>query len=292
MKTEITQFQKYLRRMRHTEESIKSYTYQLKRFLSEHPNAKQLGYSDIIKILDQLSITHPNAQYRITILSAMKRYYDYLIDAGIRNDHPCKSIYIKGKRNKNVIYSDLFSSEELEQLLYREERYEILKWKNQAIISLLIYQGLAAGEIARMKVNHIDLDSGKVFVKQSRDLTKRYLDLQPKQYQIFDRYFRESRERLLKEDSDSLFIGMRGNPITTGEVSYLVEQFKLVFPTRKLNPVTIRQSVIANWLNERKLPLEEVQLMAGHRWISSTERYRSSSLEEKRSFIQRFHPLG
>lgn len=289
---DLSAFQEYLRQMRHTEESIKSYTYQLQRYLSKHPDAGIYTYSDMIKVLDELTTEQSNAHYRITILASYKKYYDYLIDAGMRNDHPCKSIYIKKKRNKNIIHGDLFSSEELELLLDRKERYEILKWKNKAIISLLIYQGLSSGEIARMKLSHVHLDKGRIFVKQSKDLARRHLDLQPNQYHVFDRYIRESRKKLIKEDTDLLFIGMRGHAITVGEVSYLVEQFKLLFPTRTLNPKKIRQSVIANWLNEQKLSLEEVQLMAGHRWISSTERYKSTSIEEKRSMIAKFHPLG
>ncbi|HRE98597.1 MAG TPA: site-specific integrase, partial [Flavobacteriales bacterium] len=195
-------------------------------------------------------------------------------------------------RDKSVIQQDLFSSTELELLMNREERYPDLKMKNQAVISLLIYQGLSSGEIANLKVQHIHLDEGKIFVKESRDLMRRHLEMHPKQYRIFDRYINESRKSLLKAETDKLIIGVRGNPITTGEVGYLVEQFKILFPGRNLNPSTIRQSVISNWLNEKKYPLEMVQLMAGHRWISTTQKYRHTSNDEKRILINRFHPLG
>ncbi len=135
----------------------------------------------------------------------------------------------------------------------REERYPDLKMKNQAVISLLIYQGLSSGEIANMKVQHIHLDEGKIFVKESRDLMRRHLEMYPKQYRIFDRYINESRNSLLKTETDKLIIGVRGNPITTGEVGYLVDQFKILFPGCHLNPSTIRHSVISNWLNKKSI---------------------------------------
>ena len=51
-------------------------------------------------------------------------------------------------------------------------------------------------------------------------------------------------------------------------------------------------SVIANWLNDRKILLEDVQLMAGHKWPSSTERYKRADLEEQHRLINEFHPLN
>ncbi|HRJ39351.1 MAG TPA: tyrosine-type recombinase/integrase [Flavobacteriales bacterium] len=292
MKQEELTFEKYLYRIGFTNQSVKSYLYQFENFITVYPDAARFSYKDIMVVLEEIAKQKPNTRYRIAILSVIKKYYDYLIEIGQRDDHPCKTIQIKFNRDKSVIQQDLFSSTELELLMNREERYPDLKMKNQAVISLLIYQGLSSGEIANLKVQHIHLDEGKIFVKESRDLMRRHLEMHPKQYRIFDRYINESRKSLLKAETDKLIIGVRGNPITTGEVGYLVEQFKILFPGRNLNPSTIRQSVISNWLNEKKYPLEMVQLMAGHRWISTTQKYRHTSNDEKRILINRFHPLG
>lgn len=287
-------FKNYLYRVKFSEESVKSYLFQVDHFLSAHPNADNYEYKDIINVLEETGKYKPNPSYRIAILAAIKKYYDYLIEVGKRNDHPCRTIYIKNLSNsrRTVIHNDLFSSSELELLMNREERYQQMKHKNQVVISLLIYQGLVSSEVANMKVQHINLDEGKIFVKESRDLMRRHLEMHPKQYSIFNQYINKTRKELLKAESDVLVIGMRGTPITTGEVGYLVEQFKPFFSGRELNPGTIRQSVIANWLNEKKFPVEMVQLMAGHRWISSTARYKRTNDDEKRVLINRFHPMG
>jgi integrase/recombinase XerD len=69
------------------------------------------------------------------------------------------------------------------------------------------------------------------------------------------------------------------------------------YPGRKLNVRTIRQSVIANLLKPvsaggKGKGLREVQYFAGHRKISSTERYRQTGLEELKTAIMKYHPLG
>jgi integrase/recombinase XerD len=64
-----------------------------------------------------------------------------------------------------------------------------------------------------------------------------------------------------------------------------------MFPERNLNARTLRQSVITNMLKEGK-DLRVVQVFAGHKKISSTEKYRQSGLEELQAAINKYHPLG
>lgn len=292
MESEELTFEKYLYRMRFSNGTIGTYLYQANNYLTTYPDAEKFNHKDVMNALEEIAKLKPNANYRTTILATIKQYYDYLIAVGRRNDHPCRNFHIRTLRNTSVVHNDLFTSEELELLMDRKDRYPNLKLKNQVVISLLIYQGLTSGEIVNLKVQHVDLDEGKVFVKESRDLARRHLELTAKQYRIFDRYINESRKELIRTDSDKLVIGKLGTPTSISEVGYLVEQFKPLFPGRNLNPSTIRQSVIANWLNEKKYPLETVQLMAGHRWMSTTVRYRQTVNDEKRILINKFHPLG
>lgn len=290
---ETISFKHYLEQLNHSEKTIQSYQYSLNNFLYVCPDAEQFKYKDVLNYLSDKGKQVDNVQTKTAVLSAIKKYYDYLIEIGKRNDHPCRTFYFKGAgRNRGIIHADLFSSEELELLMEREERYGALKLKNQLLVSLLIYQGLTSSEIIALKVEHVDLDKGLLFVKKSRTLAGRYIELHPKQYRLMDRFINESRKELISIQTDQLLVGKLGTPITTEDVHYIVSTFKPLFPDRNLTPSIIRQSVIANWLNEKKLPLEQVQLMAGHRWISTTARYRQSSVEEQRTLINKFHPMG
>jgi integrase/recombinase XerD len=275
-----------------TPASVLSYRYQIGNYLAAYPGAVTFKYKDILNVMEEMASHKPNPAYRQAILAAIKKYYDFLIYSGVRDEHPCKKLNIRRNRNKSVIHQDLFTSLELELLMNREERYPELRWKNKAVISLLIYQGISSGEITRLKVQHIDLDAGKIFIKESPKNARRSLEMHPTQYCIFDRYINENRTKLLRIETDSLIIGKLGIPITTGEISYLVEQFKPLFPDRNLNPITIRQSVISNWINEKKHNIELVQLLAGHKTLSTTMLYRVACTEEKRKLINQFHPLG
>ena len=52
----------------------------------------------------------------------------------------------------------------------------------------------------------------------------------------------------------------------------------------------IRASVITGWL--KVYNLREVQYMAGHRYVSSTESYLINDLEDLKEDINKYHPMG
>ena len=288
----IVDIENYLYRMGHTKQTVRSYLYAITNFLQSNPEADNYRYKDILNYMTEKLVNYSNSDTQNSILAGIKKYYDFLIDIGTRNDHPCKTLILNKRRNKDIIHQDLFTIAELEMLMNREERYEILKLKNQTLISFLIYQGLTAGEVANLKLSNIDLDNGTLFVKGSRKIASRHLELMPKQYRIIDRYINETRKGLISTETNNLLVGKLGTPITVDDVNYIVSTFKPLFPDRNLNTLTIRMSVISNWLNEKRIPLEQVQLIAGHRWISATARYRFTPMEEQREMINRFHPLN
>ena len=108
---------------------------------------------------------------------------------------------------------------------------------------------------------------------------------------LFYEYIHKVSPVLQKTETDRLVLTLRGPPESGVGINYLVETFKPMFPDRNRNPRTIRQSVITNLLKEGK-DLRVVQVFAGHKKISTTEKYRQSGLEELQAAIEKHHPLG
>lgn len=51
----------------------------------------------------------------------------------------------------------------------------------------------------------------------------------------------------------------------------------------------VRASVIVHWL--KLYNLRKVQVMAGHRYISSTESYKANNLDDLKEDIAKYHPF-
>lgn len=278
-------FEHYLSRY-HTSETVKCYCYLVETFLVRHPKAINLTYDEITAYIKESSARKNMS----TQLAAIKRYYDYLIETGKRDDHPCRNIKLHDKR-KAIQTQDLFSPEELEKLLERENRYSHLKYRNKVIISLMIYQALSPAELCKLNCDDIDLDAGTVYIRGSKRNSARTLQLVPKQITTIQNYLQQNRKQLVGISSNKFLITIRGVGESTDAINSIIEPLKHLYPERNLNPMTIRQSVIANRLNTQKQPLEDVQLFAGHKWPSTTERYRSKNNSEQLAKINLWHPL-
>ncbi len=253
----------------HTKQTAESYLHCINKYLLKHPNAALYGYTQVIQYLDEIKPINGRK------LASIKRYYDYLIDTNKRTDHPCKTLIVSRSKN-HIQFQELFTTQELEILLQRESRYMDLKARNQSILSFLIYQGLSSENIIRMAVDDLNFDAGTIYIKATPKLKRRTLELKAKQMNYIYKYLYQNRTKLDLYNSDKLFIGKLGEGYTVDALNRLIRPQKALFPDRNLNTRTIRQSVIANWLNEFNIPLEDVQLLAGHKWLSSTEKYKTS----------------
>lgn len=253
-------------------------------------DTKTATYSQIIAYIGERREQFQNSSSIGCTLHAIKHYYSYLAHIGERKDNPAKSILLRDKRSRQIQVQDLFTPEELERVLDRKERYLILKNRNLLVISLLIYQGLANREVKNLELSDIDLKEAKINIKATGKNNARVLKLNAKQMYFLMNYLNQDRPILLRTESNKLIISSRGTPETGEGIFYIVETSKYLFPTKNLNPVTIRQSVITNLLKAGN-DLRIVQTFAGHKYPSATENYKQTHLEELKNQVLKHHPL-
>lgn len=284
--------EQYLLR-KYTPVTARMYTRDIRLFLDYmgEEKAEEALYRDIMQYVDYLRRQGLNPSTIARTLYGVKAWYGYLLETGRRSDHPCRYLTLKDARAPDIQVQDLFSPSELELLLERKERFESLRVRNQVVVSLLVYQGLRLKEITGLKVNDVDLLSASIKVKEMPKTNGRTLKMRPSQVMLFHTYINEIRPGLIKENTDALLLNIRGGPVTADDIDYLIWSFKSRFPGRMLSTKTIHQSVIANLLKEGK-DLRVVQVFAGHKKVSSTERYRQSGLEALKAAIQKYHPLS
>jgi integrase/recombinase XerD len=281
----------YLQRT-HSPTTVKIYLFEIQHFIRHlgETQAEQATYSDVIGYLAALRERYANAGTINRIVHAIKRYYAYLLETGKRTSHPCRSLTIKDNGRKDIQVQDLLTAEELQKLLQREERYEVLTLRNRVVMSLLVYQALLLKEIAQLTTQDVDLEQGHLHVHAAGKTNERTLTLKADQILLLHRYLSEARPQLMRKPTDGLILTKLGSVEHGEDIHYLVSTFRPLFPTKKLTPMTIRQSVIANLLKEGK-DLRIVQVFAGHRNPSTTEKYRQSNLEQLKQALHRYHPL-
>jgi integrase/recombinase XerD len=274
-------------------DTSKAYKREIEIYLSNYPTAEKANYAALTNYIGLLRKRYNKASTIARIVSSLKVYYNYLCFCGIRNDNPTKAIKLRDKKSRDIQLQDLFTAEELEILLNRKERYTNLDYRNKVLSSLLIYQALHPGEIENLLVENIDLNTGSIYIKPTFKTNSRTLQLKPNQILLFNSYINEIRFKLLNGNaSNSLLIGIRGGAMSGEDITkHIKRSFKELYPNRKVNAQTIRQSVITNLLKQGH-DLSLVQAFAGHKTPSTTERYKQSEIETLKAAVNKYHPIN
>lgn len=273
-------------------ETAKAYQREIEIYLGNNKEAETAKHKDIVNHIGSLRNRYSNPKTINRILAAIKAYYTYLNHAGKRKDNPAKSIRLRDRQSRDIQLQDLFTTVELENLLDRKERYNLLTIRNKVLTSLLIYQALKPNELEALTVNDINLEAATIHVKASAKNNARVLSLKPNQIMPLHQYINEIRPRLNKDPKEEkLLIGKTGSPMPAEDITkHIKRSFKALYAPRKVNCQTIRQSVITNLLKAGN-DLRIVQVFAGHKYPSATEKYRQTGTEALKTAIQQYHPF-
>jgi integrase/recombinase XerD len=283
--------EKYLQQ-RYSPDTARSYKREIDIYVSNYPAAQAAVFKDITNYIGALRKRYRKPATINRMVSSIKVYYDYLCSEGIRDDNPARAIKLRDKQSRDIQLQDLFTAEELEQLLSRKERYTNLDHRNKVLCSLLIYQALYPNELEAIETTDINLQEGNIYIRATYKTSSRTLPLKPNQILLFYQYLSQIRPKLLQENkSNALLIGIRGEPMSAEDITKHVKRsFKNLYAGRKVNAQTIRQSVITNLLKQGN-DISVVQVFAGHKYPSSTERYRQSEVATLKAAINKYHPI-
>jgi site-specific recombinase XerD len=290
----LGEFRRYLEERKHAPRTVNTYYITVRRFLKTDPWADEYTYKDIVDYFGRLSKTKLCQTSKFGMLVAMRRYYEFLLNKGYRNDHPCWRFFLKGGRRRGMIASDFLSMEELEQLMNRKEGWGKQPMRNKLILSMYIYQGLCTKEITNLNLTDVDLDNGTIKIKGDRRRNARELQLHPMQHDLINDYLKWERKGVMKHYSpkSAFILNQYGYASSHDSIYDSLLPVVEVFGKKTMNAITIRQSVMAHWMNVMKIPLEQVQLMAGIKHASSIERYYHLSKNEQQDVLKKFHPMG
>jgi len=295
----MNEYRSYLEKENYSKSTIENYVKGVEVFIKwcnrNHTNPELIDYKTIlkyIKYLQRKSNTKKTVKHQIGIV---KNYFKYLLSENYRVDNPIENINIKGV--KRIINYNLLEADELEDLYYsfetdkyQEEYHKYTSKRNKVIVGLMVYQGLNTSELIRLELEDLQLYKGKIYIKSGARSNSRTLEL--KSWQVIEllEYVKEVREEIkLKWNMESERLFIPNNARLGNTIQFILKKLK------KINHIVangnqIRASVITNWLKQYNL--RQVQVLAGHRYISSTERYLQDDLESLHEIVNNFHPIS
>ena len=276
----------------------------------ENIDIAETNYNDVMAFIQSCNQRGNERQTIQQYVVAIRHYYSHLIYEGDMNDNPASNIEIKGIKRRKL--HDTLNSEELEQLYKSypaeleqkkksppQQLNQLARKRTKVMLGLLIYQGIRVDELAELETTDLKLREGKIIIKGKRRTNERTMKLEGFQTIDLMDYINGTRKALLqisqRETAKLFFSKDKGNHVSNMMHS-LMKSLKQHNPenigagTKIKSIKQIRASVITNWLQQYNL--RQVQYMAGHRYVSSTEAYYANDIAELQDEIFKHHPIS
>ena len=264
---------------------------------------------EVLSYLNHLQRKGQENKTRNIRLNVIRQFFSYQIETGVRTDNPIQHLKIRGSKQQKLY--PILDQRQLEHLYenyqppteedHRANRnwfnsYRIGKARNKAIVSLMIHQGLTTPEVNKLQLNDLKLKEGKIFIRGSRKSNERILELKSNQIMELMEYQYTTRKELLtyqEDETNKLFLPtpIVGRKTASNSLQIwkgLTKELRNRHP-EFINFKQVRTSVITHWLKQYNL--RQVQYMAGHRYVSSTEKYLVNHVEDLQKDIDQFYPL-
>jgi integrase/recombinase XerD len=308
IESKLKGFKTYLQELGNGESTIRqkmNYTgYFLKWLERENLQAEETRYNDLLNFIDYCKLEEKSKKLINNNLRSIRNFYEYLKKQNPNIINPAINLHLKGIRHK--LPSNIISFTELEKLYQSFETVTTRNKRNKIILSLLIYQGLTTEELHQLETNHLKLKEGKIYITGNRKRNSRKLELKSFQILELNEYLNEIRPKILNELSkpkparkpntinktkleNKLFVSINGSENIKSSLLHMFKAIQKINPDIR-NAKQIRASVITYWL--KNYNLRKVQYMAGHKYVSSTERYQLNNLDGLQSKLEKFHPLN
>jgi len=301
-------FKEYRQKNDYAEKTIKVQNSHVNRFkdwcIKQNINLENIVYDEVLKFIDYERNRNISKASVIRTLNSIKIYYDYLVEIKTINQNIVRQIKLRNEGKR--VLPELLSIQQLDKIYYdysnipqwkhKTETAKLLHQRNIVILGLLIYQGLESGGIIKLETNHLNLNEGKIYIPSGRKGNARTLKLQANQILPLKTYMENIRPELIEKRkqhsmyslspvSDTLLFPSKKS---SDMICKIIEQLKKIYHGIQ-DSRQIHASIIMNWLKQYNI--RQVQYMAGHKSITSTEAYRNQDLTDLSKQLDLFHPL-
>jgi integrase/recombinase XerD len=233
---------------------------------------------------------HPfSARSQARLLSALRRYYRFLVRERLRGDDPTALI---GAPRLGRPLPKTLSAGDVDKLLGAPDLSDTLGLRDRAMLELMYASGLRVSELVKLPTHQLNLQRGVVQVigKGGRE---RLVPIGEEAAHWLDRWLRQGRPGLVGHaPAEAVFVSRRGAGMTRQNFWMLIKRYaRQAGVSAKLSPHTLRHA-FATHLLEHGADLRAVQMLLGHRDLSTTQIYTHVTRARLKSLHEKHHPRG
>lgn len=245
---------------------------------------------DLLDFLSQRFVDGRPATSRSRLLSSLRGFYRFAVEAEIVPENPVASIHAP-KIGKYL--PDSLSENEVEALLDAPQpSTSALEFRDKTLLEVLYATGLRVSELIALTMDSINFNEATIRVI-GKGNKERLVPLGEESLAWVHRYLASARAEIVSNrPTNALFPSNRGKPMTRQNFWYVIKRYATRAGISKhLSPHTLRHAFATHLLNHGA-DLRAVQMMLGHASLSTTQIYTRVATERLKSLHEKHHPRG
>lgn len=268
--------------------TVDSYARDVRDYLSSHPGIQASTEDTVRNHLESLHNQGIAPRSLARKLSAIRAFYGFLLDDGLRTDNPAEEVRIRFSQPR---LPKQLSLHWIETLLSTPDTSTALGIRDRTIIEVMYATGMRVTELVTLQLFDLRLDRGIVQCT-GKGGKQRLIPLGKSAAAWLARYLADSRPELAgkRTPGDTVFLSRFGRPISRVSIWRMIKKHAIAAGAPKhVHPHMLRHS-FATHLVANGADLRAVQEMLGHASISTTEIYTHVARERMKHIIATHHP--
>lgn len=243
---------------------------------------------DVFMLASAVYVQEEHARSQSRALSACKRFYDWLVETGQREDNP--TVDLKAVKAERTL-PNMITEEQIDNMLEAPDVSLPLGLRDKALLEMIYATGLRVSEAVKLRLDEVNLNAGVVNTI-GKGNKQRMIPMGAEAVYWVERYLFESRPRLLKQTlCDALFVGQKRVGISRQLAWMIVKEYAVQVGIGHISPHSLRHA-FATHLVKHGADLRTVQILLGHADIATTQIYTHVANERLKSVVAVHHPRG
>ena len=222
-------------------------------------------------------------------LSAVKQFFRWLMRDGHILSNPASELELPkcGRHLPRVV----LTTAEVERVMAQPDLSTLEGVRDRAILEVLYSTGMRRGEVQHLNVFDVDAARGVVTIREGKGRKDRVVPIGERAIGWVDRYLREVRpEFMVPPDPGNLFLGVDGDPITVGTLSWRMAKHVEAAQLNKKGSCHVFRHTAATLMLENGADIRFIQALLGHAELSTTQLYTQVSIVKLKEIHAATHP--
>ncbi len=272
-----------------SENTICSYYTDLKKYMDylqcQDIKIEDVAEYDIINFLVDLEKQNISVATVSRVTSSIKSFHDYLFLNHITSTNPANNIKKPKIKRENI---EILTEEEVEAILNFPELDTPKKMRDKAIFETLYGTGIRVSELVELDLQDVDLQIDYLYCNKGKN--QRVIPLCEVTKLYLQKYIKEGRSNLAKEDENALFVNAHGQRFTRQGLWKVIKKYATMANISKnINPSILRHSFAIHLL-KGGANVAVVGRILGNSNLSSLQLYLNQMDDNIRKEIKEKHP--